>query len=95
MFVNMDRDFNQVERDLLKRSHQIATLKECFTWTEECNEFIKQLKECNHVKRPRLSIEYRQFLIITIARLEGTKIQLERRFLHFGDDYASIFNTLD
>jgi len=32
----MDRDFNQVERDLLKRSHQIATLKE---WIEECNKF--------------------------------------------------------
>ena len=74
----MDRDFSQAERDLLKRSHQITTLKECFAWIEECNEFIKQLEECNHVKRPRLSTGYRQSLIATIARFEGTKTQLER-----------------
>ena len=40
----MDRDFSQAERDLLKRSHQIATLKKCLAWIEEHNEFIKQLE---------------------------------------------------
>ncbi|KYN40040.1 hypothetical protein ALC56_05567 [Trachymyrmex septentrionalis] len=90
----MDPDFNQAERDLLKRSHQIA-LKEYFAWIEECNEFIKQLEECNHVKRPRLSTGYRQSLIATIARLEGIKTHLERRFLHFDGDYASTSNNSD
>ena len=31
-------------------------MKECFAWIEECNKFIKQLEECNHVKCSRLSI---------------------------------------
>ena len=87
----MDRDFSQVEHDLLKRSHQIATLKECFAWIEECNGFIKQLEECN-VKHPRFFIGYRQSLIATIARLEDTKTQLEKQFLHFGSDYTSTSN---
>ncbi|KYN09372.1 hypothetical protein ALC57_18515 [Trachymyrmex cornetzi] len=52
----MDRDFNQAESDLLNQSHQIANLRECFAWIEECNELINQLEECNHVKHPRLSI---------------------------------------
>jgi len=76
-------------------SHQISTLKEFFERIEECNEFIKQFEEYNHVKHPRLSTGYRQSLIAAIARLVGTKTQLERRFLHFGDDYASISNNSD
>ena len=80
---------------MLKRSHQGVTLKDPFTWIEECNEFIKHLEKCNHVKRPRLSTGYRQSLIATIAQLEGTKTQLERQFLHFGDDYASTTNNSD
>ena len=91
----MDREFSQTERDLLKRSHQIATLKKCFAWIKEYNEFIKQLEECNYVKCLRLYTGYRQSLIATIARLEDTKTQLERRFLHFGGDYASISNNSD
>ena len=89
----MDRDFSQVEHDLLKRSHQIATLKECFAWIEECNGFIKQLEECN-VKHPRFFIGYRQSLIATIACLESTKTKLERRFLHFSD-YRRTSNNSD
>ncbi|KYN29108.1 hypothetical protein ALC57_01471 [Trachymyrmex cornetzi] len=91
----MDRDFNQAESDLLNQSHQIANLRECFAWIEECNELINQLEECNHVKRPQLSIGCRQSLIATIARLEGTKTQFERQFLHFGGDYASTSNNND
>jgi len=85
----MNRDFNQVKRDL-KRSHQIATLKKCFAWIEECNEFIKWLEKCNHVKRPRLS----WIQIIVTTAFEDIKTQLER-FLHFGDDYASTSNNSD
>jgi len=80
----MDRNFNQVECDLLKQSHQIATLKECFAWIEKCNEFIKQLEECNYVKRrPQLSTGYRQSLIATIARLEGTKDSIRKTISAF------------
>ena len=43
----------------------------------------------------RLSTGYKQSLIVTIARLESTKIQLGRRFLHFGGDYTSTSNNTD
>jgi len=72
--------FQSRERDLLKWSHQIVTLKECFAWIKECNEFIKQLEECNHVKRPRLSTGYRQSLI---ARLEDTERSIRKTISAF------------
>jgi len=42
-----------------------------------------------------LSIGYRQSLIATTAQLEGTKTQLERWFLYFGNDYAGTNNNND
>ena len=41
------------------------------------------------------ALHWIQSLIATIARFEGTKTQLENRFLHFGGDYASTSNNSD
>ncbi|EZA51850.1 hypothetical protein X777_09616, partial [Ooceraea biroi] len=77
-----------IERDLLEEANNVATLGEYFTWVQQCDEFIEQSEENSCAKRPRLSIGNRQSLVARIARLEGLKKRLERRFIHFGGDYA-------
>ncbi|XP_070161381.1 LOW QUALITY PROTEIN: uncharacterized protein [Polyergus mexicanus] len=76
------------ERDLLELSRRVATLGEYFAWAQRCEEFIKQLEEHSRVKRPRLSIGVRQSLVARIARVEGARTRLERRFIHSGGDYS-------
>jgi len=78
----------EIERDLLEQAHNIATLGECFAWMQRCDECIEGLEERSRTKRPRLSIGNRQSLVARIARLKGAKIQLQRRFIHFGGDYT-------
>ncbi|KAM0726697.1 hypothetical protein ACS0PU_007881 [Formica fusca] len=82
------KNTEQTERDLLELSHRVATLGEYFAWAQRCEEFIKQLEERSSAKRPRLSIGVRQSLVARIARLEGAKTRLERRFIHSGGDYS-------
>jgi len=79
----------QVERELLEQCGQVATLVECFTWLQRCDEYIKQLEELCRAKRSRLAVGHRQSAVARIARFAGTKSQLERRFVHIGDEYAS------
>jgi len=75
-----------MERDLLEQANNVATLGECFAWMQRCDECIERLEERSRAKLPRLSIGNRQSLVARIARLEGAKIQLQRRFIHFGGD---------
>lgn len=77
-----------LERQLSTQFNQITTLGEYFTWVQQCDEYIQQLEECSSVKRPRLSTGNRQSIVATIARLTSLKAQLQRRFIHFGGDYA-------
>lgn len=76
--------FIQLERDLSEQVTQISTLGEYFTWVQRCNECIEQLEEHSRVKRARVVTGNGQALVARIARLEGLKTQLERRFIHFG-----------
>ncbi|XP_071576945.1 uncharacterized protein [Temnothorax nylanderi] len=86
---------DETERDLLERSDQIATLGEYLAWAQRCEEFIERLEEDCRSKRPRLSIRetnnpgHRQSLVARIARLEGAKTLLQRRFVHIGGEYAA------
>ena len=84
--------FKQTERDLLELSHQVTTLGEYFTWAQRCEEVIKQIEEHSYAKRPRLSIGHKQSLVARIARLEGARIRLEKRFIHSGGNYAGTSN---
>ncbi|EGI63000.1 hypothetical protein G5I_08631 [Acromyrmex echinatior] len=77
-----------LERELLEQCNQVATLTECFSWLQQCDEYIKQLEELCRAKRPRLTIGYRQSAVARIARLAGAKLELERRFVHIGGEYA-------
>jgi len=77
------------ERSLLQQADRVASLNECFTWLQQCDECIKQLEERCRTKRPRLTIGYRQSLVARIARLEGAKTRLQRRFMPSCSDYAS------
>ncbi|XP_070169337.1 uncharacterized protein [Polyergus mexicanus] len=83
----------RTERDLFELSHRIATLGEYFAWALRCEEFIEQLGERSRVKRPRFSIGVRRSLVARIARLEGAKTRLERRFIHSGGDYSGDNNA--
>jgi len=74
-------NIEQTERDMVERSHHIVTLGEYFAWLQRCEEFIKQFEERSRVKRPRLLIGNRQSLVAKIARLEGAKTRLQRRFI--------------
>jgi len=78
----------EIERDLLEQANNVATLGECFAWMQRCDECIERLEERNRAKLPRLSIGNSQSLVARTARLEGAKIQLQRRFIHFGGDYT-------
>jgi len=53
---------------------------------------VERFEERSRVKRPRLSIGNRQFLMTRIARLEGAKTRLQRCFIHFGGNYTSTTN---
>jgi len=86
-------NIKQTERDLVERSHQIATLGEYFAWLQRCQEFIKELEERSRVKRSRLSIGNRRSLVAKIARLEGAKTRLQRRFIPSGGDYSGDNNA--
>ena len=77
------------ECELLEQCNQIATLTECFSWLQQCDEYIKLLEALCHAKRPRLTIGYRQSAVARIARLAGAKLELEQRFVHIGNEYAS------
>jgi len=83
----------QTERDLVEQSRQIATLGEYFAWLQRCEDFIKQLEERSRVKRPRLSIGNRQSLVAKIARHEGVKTRLQKRFIPSGGDYSGDNNA--
>jgi len=60
---------------------------------QRCDECIERLEEHNRAKLPRLSIGNKQSLVDRIVRLEGAKIQLQRRFIHFGGDYTGTNNS--
>ena len=75
----------QVERELLEQCDQV----ECFAWLQRCDECIEWLQELCRAKRPRLAVGHRQSVVARIARLAGAKLQLERRFVHVGGEYAS------
>jgi len=72
------------EHDLLEQANNVATLGEFFAWLQRCDECIERLEERSCAKRPQLSIGNRQSLVVSIARLEGAKTRLQRRFIHFG-----------
>ena len=69
----------RMERELLEQCDQVVTLVEC-----DC-ECIERLEELCRVKRPRF-IGHRQSMVARIARIAGAKTQLERRFVHVGDE---------
>ncbi|XP_036139701.1 uncharacterized protein LOC118644691 [Monomorium pharaonis] len=89
----MENNFEQVKRELLEQANGITTLDEYFMWLQRCDEFIQQFEEHSRIKRPRLAIGQRQSLVTRIARLEGEKTQLQRRFVHVGGNYASTSNN--
>jgi len=72
----------RMERELLEQCDQVATLVEC-----DC-ECIERLEELCRVKRPRF-IGHRQSMVARIARIAGAKTQLERHFVHVGDENGS------
>jgi len=80
------------ERSLLQQADRVASLNECFTWLQQCDECIKQLEERCRTKRPRLTVGHTQSLVARIAQLEGAKTRLQRRFMPSCSDYASTSN---
>jgi len=60
-----------------------------FVGLQRCDECIERLEELCRAKRLRLAVGHRQSSVARIARLAGAKLQLERRFVHIGDEYAS------
>jgi len=89
-FLSVNNGSVEIERDLLEQANNVTTLGECFAWMDEC---IEQLEERSRAKLPRLSIRNRQSLVARIARLEGAKIQLQRRFIHFDSNYTGTNNS--
>jgi len=75
------------ERDLLQQADRVASLSECFTWLQQCDECIEWLEERSRAKRPRFIIG--QSLVARIA-LEDAKTRLQRCFMPSGGDYVSI-----
>ncbi|XP_039312988.1 uncharacterized protein LOC120359475 [Solenopsis invicta] len=67
----------------------VTHLAECFAWLQRCDACLAQLEEYCVAKRPRLTVGSRQSVVARIARLAGAKLQLERRFVHVGGEYAS------
>ncbi|EZA49876.1 hypothetical protein X777_11797 [Ooceraea biroi] len=61
-----------------------------------CDDLIEQLEERSRdAKQPRFSIGNKQSLVARIARLEGLKKRLERRFIHIGGEYAGWNNGVE
>jgi len=72
----------------LEQVDNVVALGEYLAWLQRCDECIERLEERSCPKRPRLSIGNSQSLVARIARFEGAKIRLQRRFIHFGGDYT-------
>lgn len=72
------------ERELLEQSTNLKSLEEYNAWIKKCNECIELLEETGRNKIPRLSVGARTSLVARIARLEGVKCGLGRRFIHVG-----------
>jgi len=53
-----------------------------------CDECI-QFEELCRAKRLHLAVGHRQSVVTRIARLASAKLQLERRFVRIGCEYAS------
>ncbi|XP_039313275.1 uncharacterized protein LOC120359529 [Solenopsis invicta] len=79
----------QTERDLVEQSARLNTSEEFIAWEQQCDEFIELLEERSRVKRLRLTIGERQSAIAHIARLEGLKDSVRRRFMHVGAGYSA------
>ncbi|XP_077264025.1 uncharacterized protein LOC143898429 [Temnothorax americanus] len=85
---------DKTERDLVEGSNQIATLDEYLAWEQRCEKFIEQLEEDCRSKRPRVSdgsqtVGNRSSLVARIARLDGAKTLLQRRFVHIDGEHAA------
>ncbi|KYM96451.1 hypothetical protein ALC62_12889 [Cyphomyrmex costatus] len=91
-------DYERAERELLEQCGRVATLGECLAWLERCKECIESLECC--AKRPRLTVGHRQTAVARIARLEGARTVVERRFMHVGhgvseDDRSLVWREID
>ncbi|XP_072746064.1 uncharacterized protein [Anoplolepis gracilipes] len=78
-----------MEQVLTHQSTLINSVEEYFAWEVRCDDYIKSLEEQSRIKRPRISIGYRQLLIAKIARLEGLKNALRKRFVHAGAGHSA------
>lgn len=77
-----------VEGELLEQSARLKSLEEYEVWIKKCNECIELLEETSRNKIPRLSVGARTSLVARIARLQGLKYVLERRFIHVGAGHS-------
>jgi len=48
------------ERDLLQQADRVASLSECFTRLQQCDECIERLEKRRRVKRSRLTVGHGQ-----------------------------------
>ncbi|XP_077278618.1 uncharacterized protein LOC143906408 isoform X1 [Temnothorax americanus] len=82
-----------LEQELKEQSERLNSIEDFAAWEQRCVEFIKVLEEQGRNKRPRLSIDnqHRQptSLAAQIARLEGLKDSVRRRFVHVGAGYSA------
>ncbi|XP_026826253.1 uncharacterized protein LOC113562126 [Ooceraea biroi] len=89
-------NLTQLEQNIVAQSLRVSNLGEYFAWTQQCDDLIEQLEERSRdAKQPRLSIGNKQSLVARIARLEGLKKRLEKRFIHIGGEYAGWNNGVE
>ncbi|KMQ83004.1 hypothetical protein RF55_21207 [Lasius niger] len=72
------------EQNLCEQAALVNSVEEYIVWETQCDACIESLEDQSRIKRPRLSIGNRQSLVARIARLEGLKNLLRRRFVHAG-----------
>ncbi|KMQ82552.1 hypothetical protein RF55_22578 [Lasius niger] len=75
---------NMEEQNLCEQAALVNSVEEYIAWEAQCDSCIESLEDQSRIKRPRLSIGNRQLLVARIARLEGLKNLLRRRFVHAG-----------
>ena len=72
------------EQNLCEQAALLNLVEEYIVWEAQCDACIQSLEDQSRIKRPRLSIGNRQSMVARIARLEGLKNLLRRRFVHAG-----------
>lgn len=91
----MEEELVRLERNVQEQATRLNVREDFVAWERRCDECLEKLEEHSRSKRPRLSVGSRHSLIAKIARLEGLRNELRRRFVRTGAGHGLTWREID